>query len=369
MRTLTIDLDAITHNYHLMQSRTDAAILPVIKANAYGHGMVEVAKALEAAGCGGFAVADVAEALELRRAGITAALLAWLHDPEDDFVAAVKNDVDLGIANVEQLAKALVAAERSGEIAHLHLKVDTGLGRNGSTEADWQGLLEATKKAVETGRVSVIAIFSHLSSTGENEDRAQIERFKAALEVVKSVGIEYEFAHLTASDGSLAYPDAHFNMIRVGIALYGLDPFSAHRASEYGFRPAMTASAKVVQTKRVPAGHGVSYGYLHTTEKETTLALVPVGYAEGLPRNASGKASVSINGKNYKILSRIAMDQFVLDVGDDNVQVGDDVIFFGDPAKGHPSVDDLADAADTINYEIVTRMGGRFKRVYVGANK
>ena len=369
MRTLTIDLDAIVHNYRLMLSRTDALILPVIKANAYGHGMVEVARVLEAADCGGFAVADVSEALELRDAGITAALLAWLHDPEDDFVEAVKRDVDLGIANIDQLNKALRAAEVSGQIAHLHLKVDTGLGRNGATEAEWDALLEATKAAIATGRVEVVGIFSHLSSTGENEDRAQISKFKKALDRAKQIGVEYELAHLTASDGSLSFPDAHFDMIRVGIAMYGLDPFSAHRSSEYGFKPAMTASAKVVQTKRVPAGQGVSYGYLHTTEKETTLALVPVGYAEGLPRNATGKATVWLNGKTYPILGRIAMDQFVLDVGDDAVSVGDEVVLFGDPAKGHPSVDDLADAADTINYEIVTRMGGRFKRVYVGASK
>ncbi len=367
MRTLTIDLDAIVHNYLTMAARTEAAVLPVIKANAYGHGMVEVAKALEAAGCGGFAVADVAEGLALREAGVTAAVLAWLHDPEDDFVAAVANDIDLGIANLDQLQKAVAAAETSGETAHLHLKIDTGLGRNGSSVEEWPALLAETAKAVATGKAQVIAIFSHLSSTGETEDLVQVERFKLALEIAEAEGIEYEFAHLTASDGSLAYPDAHFSMIRVGIALYGLDPFSKNTAAEYGLRPSMTASAKVVQTKRVPAGTGVSYGYLHTTTKETTLALVPVGYAEGLPRNATGKAKVSINGKSYPILSRIAMDQFVLDVGDDNVRVGDDVILFGDPAKGHPSVDDLADAADTINYEIVTRMGGRFKRVYLGA--
>ena len=369
MRTLTIDLDAIVHNYKTMLAKTTAAVLPVIKANAYGHGMVEVAKALEAAGCGGFAVADVAEGLTLRSAGVTAAVLAWLHDPADDFVAAVANDIDLGVANVAQLRKALAAAEVSGEIAHVHLKIDTGLGRNGSSVDEWPALLEATKAAVATGKVAVIGIFSHLSSTGETEDLRQVERFKAALAVAEDMGIAYEFAHLTASDGSLAYPDAHFGMIRVGIALYGLDPFSSNRAAEYGLRPAMTASATVVQTKRVPAGTGVSYGYQHVTERETTLALVPVGYAEGLPRNASGKAHVIINGKSYPILSRIAMDQFVLDVGDDNVQVGDEVVLFGDPAKGHPSVDDLADAADTINYEIVTRMGGRFKRVYVGGGK
>ena len=369
MRTLTIDLDAIVHNYKTMLAKTTAAVLPVIKANAYGHGMVEVAKALEAAGCGGFAVAAVAEGLTLRSAGGTAAVLAWLHDPADDFVAAVANDIDLGVANVAQLRKALAAAEVSGEIAHVHLKIDTGLGRNGSSVDEWPALLEATKAAVATGKVAVIGIFSHLSSTGETEDLRQVERFKAALAVAEDMGIAYEFAHLTASDGSLAYPDAHFGMIRVGIALYGLDPFSSNRAAEYGLRPAMTASATVVQTKRVPAGTGVSYGYQHVTERETTLALVPVGYAEGLPRNASGKAHVIINGKSYPILSRIAMDQFVLDVGDDNVQVGDEVVLFGDPAKGHPSVDDLADAAGTINYEIVTRMGGRFKRVYVGGGK
>ena len=369
MRTLTIDLDAIVHNYKTMLAKTEAAVLPVIKANAYGHGMVEVAKALEAADCGGFAVADIQEGLTLREAGVTAAVLAWLLDPQDDFVAAVANDIDLGIASIAQLHKALAAAEKSGEIAHLHLKIDTGLGRNGATQAEWAGLLAETAKAVATGKVQVIGIFSHLSSTGEKEDLAQVERFKLALDIAKREGVDYEFAHLTASDGSLAYPDAHFGMIRVGIALYGLDPFSSHRANEYGLRPAMTASAKVIQTKRVPAGTQVSYGYLHTTEQETTLALVPVGYAEGLPRNATGKAHVSINGKNYPILSRIAMDQFVLDVGNDNVQVGDDVVLFGDPAKGHPSVDDLADAADTINYEIVTRMGGRFKRVYVGGGK
>jgi alanine racemase len=368
MRTLTIDLDAIVHNYMTMAAKTEAAVLPVIKANAYGHGMVEVAKALESAGCGGFAVADVAEGLVLREAGVTAAILAWLHDPEDDFVAAVANDIDLGIANLEQLDRALKAAETSGKIAHVHLKIDTGLGRNGSTVSEWPALLEATKRAVASGKVQVIGIFSHLSSTGEPQDLAQVERFKLALAMAEEAGVDYEFAHLTASDGSLAYPDAHFTMIRVGIALYGLDPFSSNRASEYGLKPAMTATAKVAQTKRVPAGTGVSYGYLHTTAQDTTLALIPIGYAEGLPRNATGKANVSINGKLYPILGRIAMDQFVLDVGDDNVQVGDEVVLFGDPAKGHPSVDDLADAADTINYEIVTRMGGRFKRVYVGAN-
>ena len=367
MRELIIDLGAIVHNYQSMKSRFGTKVLAVVKADAYGHGMVEVARALEAAAADCFGTADVQEALLLRTAGIKTDILAWLHDPQDDFVEAVARNVSLGIANIEQLGRAQRAAEVSGQIAKLHLKIDTGLGRNGSTQAEWGNLLQAAALAESTGAVKVVGIFSHLSGTSEAEDLRQIELFDSALAQAKTAGISADLIHLTASDGSLAYPQAHYNMVRVGIALYGLDPFSAHRASEYGLTPAMTAKAQVAQVKRVPAGQGVSYGYLHTTTAETTLALVPVGYAEGLPRNATGKASVTINGKPYKILSRVAMDQFVLDVGNDDVKVGDQVVLFGDPAAGAPSVDDLADACETINYEIVTRMGGRFKRVYLGA--
>ena len=195
------------------------------------------------------------------------------------------------------------------------------------------------------------------------EDLAQIERFELALAMAAKLGVEFELRHLTASDGTLSYPQAHYDMIRAGIALYGLSPFSDNRAAEFGLKPVMTAEATVVQTKRVQAGEGVSYGYLYRTPKETTLALVPVGYAEGLPRNASGKAEVCINGKRYKILSRIAMDQFVVDVGDASVSPGDRVVIFGDCG---PSADDLASAADTINYEIVTRIGSRFNREFIG---
>jgi alanine racemase len=155
-------------------------------------------------------------------------------------------------------------------------------------------------------------------------------------------------------------------MVRIGVALYGLDPFSTNRSAEYGLIPAMTAISRVAQVKTVPAGHGVSYNFLHRTKTETNLALIPVGYAEGLPRAASGKAEVSIGGKRYPILSQVAMDQFVLDVGNDPIQVGDEVTIFGDASQGVPSADDLAAASGTINYEIVTRMGGRFVLEYVG---
>ena len=368
MRDLIIDLDAIAANYRTMRDRAGGAkVMAVVKANAYGHGMIEVALKLEAEKVDFFGVADVDEALELREYGIETPILAWLHDPSDDFVAALTNRIDLGVANIEQLGHIAKAAALTGEVAKLHLKIDTGLGRNGSTAAEWSDLLDAVKSLGDA--VEVIGIFSHLSTTSRQDDLDQIERFDAAVAEAKRAGVSFQLRHLTASDGSLAYPDAHYEMVRIGVALYGLDPFSTNKAAEYGLIPAMTAVAKVAQIKQVPAGHGVSYNYLHRTARETNLALVPVGYAEGLPRAATGKAEVSIGGKRYPILSQVAMDQFVLDIGDDPIQVGDEVIIFGDGATGVPSADDLAAACGTINYEIVTRMGGRFEREYFGANQ
>jgi alanine racemase len=369
MRELIIDLDAIAYNLDVMRQRTSGAMIcGVVKANAYGHGMLEVARKLEDAGVDYLGVADITEALELRRAGIVSPILAWLHDPHEMFVEAVNEGIELGLANEDHLTRVAAAAEITGRLARVHLKVDTGLNRNGASAAEWEGVLRQARGLVAEGFIQVVGIFSHLSSTGEAEDLAQISRFEKAVDLAREYGIKFELRHLTASDGSLNYPQAHYEMVRVGVALYGLSPFTDHHSKEYGLRPAMTATAYVTQVKRVPAGEGVSYGYMHRTKAETTLALIPVGYAEGLPRDASGKASVSIHGKTYPISSRIAMDQFVIDVGDDDVTAGDLVTIFGDPAAGVPSADELAAAADTINYEIVTRMGGRFKRTYLGLN-
>lgn len=367
MRKLTIDLNAIADNLNVMRNlvnkNADVKVLGVVKADAYGHGMVAVARKLEAEGIDFLGVADLEEAITLRSAGIKTRILAWLHDPTDDFVWAVKHDVDLAVSSNDQLGRVVKAAQVVGKPVRIHVKVDTGLSRNGVTLTDLAELLSNVLVAVNSGSVITAGIFSHLSSTGVKEDLAQIENFEAALKLAEDQGLSFEVRHLTASDGTLSYPQAYYDMVRIGVALYGLSPFSDNRASEFGLKPAMLAQATVVQTKRVAAGSGVSYGYLYKTPNETTLALVPVGYAEGLPRNASGKASVAINGKKYVIHSRIAMDQFVVDVGNASVSPGDTVTIFG--AEGI-TADDLAEAAETINYEIVTRMGGRLKREYLG---
>lgn len=383
MRELVIDLDAIAANLKTLRARlapTDAdgteiagargpMVLGVVKANAYGHGMVEVAKTLAAAEVDYLGVADIAEALTLRAAGIRVPILAWLHSPAEDFIEAVKAEIDLGIANTEQLDRVAQAARQTGRTARVHLKIDTGLGRNGSTLADWASLIRLAKLFVDDSLVEIVALFSHLSSTSEEDDLRQIEKFNGAVEQARAAGLQFKLRHLTASDGSISYPQAHFEMVRLGVALYGLSPFIDHRGDEYGLRPAMTASSVVVQTKRVGPGEGVSYGYLHRTTADTTLALVPIGYAEGLPRVLTGVPEVSVNGTRFGINSRVAMDQFVLDVGNSNVEVGDRVVLFGDPETGAPSVDELAAAAGTINYEIVTRMGGRFQRTYLGGQQ
>jgi alanine racemase len=368
MRKLTIDLNNVAHNLDTMRKLVNASgsqvkVMGVVKADAYGHGMLQVARKIEAEGVDYLGVADLAEAQTLRSAGITSHILAWLHDPQDDFVSAIKHEIDVAVSSKGQLLRVKKAAALVGSPAQIHIKVDTGLSRNGVTIDELEELLTETKAAVADGLVQTVGIFSHLSSTGVKEDLAQIERFEQALALAAKLGVEFDLRHLTASDGTLSYPQAHYDMVRLGIALYGLSPFSDNRAAEYGLKPVMTAESTVVQTKRVQAGEGVSYGYLYRTPKETTLALVPVGYAEGLPRNASGKAEVTINNKNYKILSRIAMDQFVVDVGDASVSPGDRVVIFG---NGGPTADDLATAADTINYEIVTRIGSRFNREFIG---
>lgn len=367
MRELIIDLDAIAFNLESLRSKISAPmVMGVVKANAYGHGMIPVARKLEAAGINYLGVADVHEALELRDAGIDLPILAWLHAPDENFVRAVDAGIELGAANVEQLQRIAKAAEHLGRVARVHLKVDTGLSRNGASKAEWPAVLKKAHELVAEGFMQVVAVFSHLSCTSEADDLRQIARFEVACKQAKEARIDFEIRHLTASDGSLKYPQAHYEMVRLGVALYGLSPFIENKSADFGLKPAMTATARVVQVKRVAAGEGVSYGYLHRTASETTLALVPVGYSEGLPREATGKYKVSIKGKLYDVNSRIAMDQFILDVGNDKIEVGDIVTIFGDPAAGVPSADQLAIVCKTINYEIVTRMGGRFTRTYLG---
>jgi alanine racemase len=358
LREARVDIDAIARNVSSLRGGHDAMV--VVKANGYGHGAVESARAALEGGAGWLGVVDLDEALELRNAGITAPVLAWIHDPATDFSEAVSRDIDLGVNYLEQLERVAAAEGRP----NVQLKLDTGLSRNGVPESEWQAVFERAAALEAAGAIRLRGLFSHLSSAGSAVDEAQLARFSAGLEQAHAAGLEPELVHLTATGGTLQLPGGHFSMRRIGIGAYGLTPFERGEPLAVPLTPAMQVSASIVNVKRVPAGSGLSYGHSYVTDRETTVALVPLGYADGMPRHASNAGPVSINGETYRVSGRIAMDQFIVDVGDAPVAVGDRAVVFGNPADGVPSADDWAAAADTINYEIVTRIGPRVVRRY-----
>jgi alanine racemase len=362
MREAVIDLGAITRNVETLREAVgDTRCMVVVKADGYGHGAIESARAALAGGAEWLGVVDLAEALALRAAGIDAPVLTWLHDPEADFDEAVAASIDIGVSYLGQLERAAAASGR----AVVQLKVDTGLGRNGAPEAHWDEFFAAAARLERAGRITVRGVWSHLANAGAEHDAVQIASFESALAAARAAGLDPELAHIAATGGALRVPAARFDLVRLGVSAYGLSPFDDQDAAALGLTPAMELAASVVSAKRVPAGTGVSYGHDYVTTEETTLALVPLGYGDGIPRHASGRGPVAIGGVRYRIAGRVAMDQFIVDVGDAPVQVGDRAVLFGDPATGVPSADDWATAADTINYEIVTRIARRVPRRYL----
>lgn len=362
MREAVIDLGAISRNVAtLIAASGNTPAMVVVKANGYGHGAVQSARAAIAGGASWLGVVDIAEALELRSAGIAAPVLAWLHDPLADFADAIAADIDLGVNYPEQLEAVAASPGR----ANVHIKVDTGLHRSGASPRDWEALFRSAAAHESAGRIRVRGLFSHLANAGEEEDASQVESFARAVELAREFGIAPELTHLAASAAALRVPSSRFDLVRIGVSAYGLSPFDDATPAELGITPAMELAASVASVKRVPAGSGVSYGFDYRTDAETTLALVPLGYADGVPRHGSGRGPVLINGTTYRVSGRVAMDQIVVDVGDADVSVGDRAVLFGDPATGVPSAADWADAAGTINYEIVTRIGHRVVRKYL----
>ncbi len=361
LREAVIDTGAIAENVRHMRRLTGVQFIAVVKADGYGHGAVRSARAALEGGATRIGVSDVDEALALRRAGIDAPLLAWLHAPGASFAEAAARGIELGISSIDQL-QAAAAASTGERPVGIHLKVETGLGRNGLAPEHFAVAFAEAARLERIGRVRVIGIFSHLSNTSAADDLAAADRFRDALALAAGHGLAPQLRHLAASHAAIALPETRLDAVRLGLSIYGLSPLAERTSAELGLRPAMTLHAAVAGVRRVPAGQGVSYGYAHRTERETTLALIPTGYADGVPRAASGGAAVRIEGRDFAVAGRIAMDQFVVDVGDHPVAVGDEAVLFGDPTLGAPAVETWADAAGTINYEIVTRIGARVPR-------
>lgn len=366
-----VDLDAVRANLAVLRAAAgDAEVMAVVKADGYGHGMVPVARAARSAGAGWLGVAFPGEALALRAAGDTGRVLAWLITPHDDVAPCVAADVDLSVSAPWAVDLVAAAADRAGRPARVHLKVDTGLGRGGGSLADWPALVDRARRHEAGGALELVGVWSHLANgevADDPETAAQQERFAWALAEAERAGLRPQVRHLANSGATLAVPGARFDLVRCGIAMYGLTPgLALGTSASLGLRPAMTLRAEVALAKRVPAGHGVSYGLTWTAPAETTLALVPVGYGDGIPRAASGSGPVLLGGRIRRVVGRVAMDQCVVDVGDDAVAAGDPVVLFGPGDDGEPTAEDWAIACGTIGYEIVTRLGPRVPRRYVG---
>ena len=366
---VVVDLDAIAANTAALRERVARPLMAVVKADGYGHGLVPAARAVLAGGADQLGVAVLDEALALRAAGITAPVLSWLHGPGTDYAAALTADVEVSVNAEWALAEVVAAARATHRSARVHLCVDTGLSREGAAAADWPGVVAAAARAQADGDVSVVGVWSHMAyadAPSHPTIGAQVRVFEEAVAVARAAGLTDARLHLANSAATVALPATWYDLVRPGIALYGLDPLGGDPA-DHGLRPAMTVRASVALTKRVPAGVGVSYGHTYVAETETTLALVPVGYADGVPRAAGNRAPVLAGGAQRTIAGRVCMDQFVLDVGDAEVRSGDDVVLWGPGDRGEPTAQQWADALDTIHYELVTRVGGRFTRRYVGS--
>jgi alanine racemase len=367
MREALIRPQAIAHNVQAIRQATSAAkTLVVVKAGGYGHGALTAARAALEGGADWLGTADVDEALELREAGITAPVLSWLFGPSDDLSVALENGIDVGVSSLGQLAQVVSQASPGipaspGTVARVHLKIDTGLGRSGATPDQWAALCEAAATAEGGGKVRVVGVFSHLSGASAEADAIQGAAFALACDQARATGLDPELCHISASNATSNSPELSSDMVRIGIAAYGVPV--AGRFAGLGLRPAMRFSGQVVLTKRVSSGQGVGYGHTYQTTSETTLALVPLGYADGVPRHASSAGPVVIAGRRFSVSGRVSMDQFSVDVGDHGVREGDWCVLWGDPAEGHPSVEEWAEAAGTIGYEMITRVGPRVPRV------
>ena len=363
-----VDLGAIAHNVRLLKERAGSAqVMAVVKADGYGHGAAQVGRAALAAGASELGVATLDEALAVRAGGITAPLLCWLHAPGTDFAPALAAEVQLGVSSARQLGEVLDAVHRTGRTAVVTVKVDTGLHRNGVGAPDFPALLTALRQAAADDAIRLRGIMSHLAcgdDPGSPVNDLQAQRFSEFRAMARDAGVEFEVAHLCNSPAAMTRPDLAYDMVRPGIAVYGQTPMPA--LGDMGLRPAMTLKCTVVRVHSLRAGEGVSYGHTWIADRDTSVALLPVGYADGVYRSLGGRMDVMINGRRRSSVGRVCMDQFVVDLGPGPVDVteGDEAILFGPGDQGEPTAQDWAELLGTINYEVVTSPRGRVRRVY-----
>ncbi|MCW2851297.1 MAG: alanine racemase [Nocardioides sp.] len=364
---IVVDLAAIRHNVRALRRTAGVPVMVVVKADGYGHGMAQVAAAARAAGAEWLGAATLDEALALRAAGDTGRVLCWLTVPGEEYAAALAAGIDLTAYSVAELDEIAAATGRSAEPGRVQLKVDTGLSRGGAAERDWEELFVRARYGEEAGHWLITGVWSHLACSDEPDhpaNDAQEAAFRRALDAAERAGLRPEVRHLANSAATLLRPSSRFDLVRCGIASYGLDP-APGETEDIGLVPAMTVRARLAMVKAIDAGASVSYGHAWTADRPTTVGLVPAGYGEGVPRHASNVASVAVEGKRRPIRGRVCMDQVVVDLDGDQPEAGAEVVLFGPGGDGEPTAQEWAEACGTISYEIVTRIGGRMTRTHV----
>jgi alanine racemase len=364
-----INLAAIAENIKFIKSKTSAQVLAVVKADAYGHGLINVAKAAEKSGADWLGTALLEEGIALRNGGITKPIISWLTPIGEDFRTAINLDIDLSVSSIELLNEIILVGKSINKVPRVHIEIDTGMNRGGFGD-DWGLLLPEIVKAVKANEIKAIGIWSHFARADEpNEvmNKTQLDEFTQKVKQLNDAGVSPEFIHIANSAASLSNEAAHKNIIRWGIGLYGLSPdvINMGDSKSLGLKPAMKLFAKLQLVKAVKAGQSVGYGGTAITKSDTKLGVVTLGYADGVPRNANNSAGIFVAGKRAPIIGRVSMDQFVVDLGADSLaKTGDEVIVFGDGSQGEYTIDEWAKACGTINYEIVTRIGVRVPRIY-----
>jgi alanine racemase len=363
-----IDLGAIKSNVSALATHVGGTpLMAVVKSDGYGHGMIPTATAALAGGASWLGVVHVAEAVALRQAGFTVPVLCLLGAQDAAHEQAISHDVDLTAGSAELVRQIAAAARRAGRPARLHLKADTGMGRGGAIAAHWPDIVAAARTAEAAGQVRIVGIWSHFACAdmpGHPSIAAQLTAFRTAVEQAERAGARPEVRHLANTPALLTLPETWFDLVRPAGGVVGLCTLPG--GAPPWLRPAMTVRARLVQVKRVPAGTGVSYGLRYVTREASTLGLVPLGYNEGVPRHASGRAEVFIRGRRWTISGTVCMNQVIIDLGDEEAQPGDEAVLFGPGDSGEPTAQEWADALGTISYEIVTRFTGIIPRIYSG---
>jgi len=367
-RQAFVDLGAITANVAALREHVSGSqVMAVVKADGYGHGMIPAARAALIGGATWLGVADVAEAVTLRRAGIAVPVLCLMAFGEP--LEAIRQRVDLTAGSAAYAAQVAGAADRAGVRARLQLEADTGLSRGGASRAGWPALVDAALDAQARGLVRVTGLWSHFACAdlpGHPSVTAQLDAFGQACSYAEKAGLTPDVRHIANTAAALTVPESRLDLVRFGGALYGLSTLPG--GAPGWLRPAMTLRARLAMVKRVPAGSGVSYGHRYVTDRETTLGLVPLGYADGVPRAASGCALVTARGRRWPIAGTVCMDQFVVDFGDEPAETGDEVILFGPGDDGEATAQEWGEAIGGISYEIATGIGARVPRTYPGGS-